>query len=58
MFPIFILVCIFIFLCLCMREGLIMTPKQQIVDFAFVSITREEKEVAIEKEFSTLSESL
>ena len=52
------LVCISIFLCLCMREGLTMAPKQQRVDFAFVSITREERGVEIEKELSTLHQRL
>jgi len=31
-----------------------MAPKQQRVDFAFVPITREERAVEIEKEFSSL----
>ena len=35
-----------------------MAPKQQRVDFAFVSITREERGVEIEKEFSTLNQRL
>ena len=35
-----------------------MSPKQQRVDFAFVSITREERAVEIEKEFSSLDQRL
>ena len=50
------LVCISIFLCLCMRECLTIVPKQQRLDFAFVIITREEREVEIEKEFSALNQ--
>ena len=35
-----------------------MAPKQQRVEFAFVSITREERGVKIEKEFSILNQRL
>ena len=35
-----------------------MAPKQQRVDFAFVLITREQRAVEIEKEFSSLDQRL
>ena len=33
-----------------------MAPKQQHVDFAFIIISKEEKEMDIEREFAALSE--
>ena len=49
---------VFFVVCKCTREKLTMSPKQQRVDFAFVPITREERAVEIEKEFSSLDQRL
>jgi hypothetical protein len=38
------------------RRVLEMTPKQQRVDFSFILISKEEREMNIEREFATLSE--
>jgi hypothetical protein len=45
---------LFFVVCKCIREKLTMTSKQQRIDFAFISITRDEMAVEIEKEFSSL----
>ena len=49
---------LFFVVCKCTREKSAMAPKQQMVDFAFVPITREERAVEIEKEFLSLDQRL
>ena len=52
--------CVRSFVCICtltcVTRVLEMTPKQQWVDFAFIPISKEEREMDIEREFAALSE--
>jgi hypothetical protein len=53
-------VCVRSFVCsctlICVRRVLEMAPKQRLVDFAFILISKEEREMDIEREFAALSE--
>ena len=53
-------VCVRSFVCICtltcVKRVLEVAPKQRWVDFAFILISKEEKEMDIEREFVVLSE--
>ena len=43
-------------MCICTLTVEEMAPKQQRVDFAFIPVSKEEREMDIEREFAALSE--